>query len=249
MNSNLKNNEPNEQDLKDIIAEKEEIIKKLENELELSKQKNNLDIKNPKSNKNELDKLIGKNNELLNQNNKLQTELKMKEKYIQSLNATILRLKNNIEIYNKSKDKYEDFLNEKNELNEKINLITKKNLEEKELMGNLKQRNEDLNKTNEGLALQIKKYKLEIKNLQNLSNEKSNEIEIIFFNKEKKEASFNINVNQKEDISKIIKDLLSRNPELKNMTKEIKFNSSEINNESKVETSIYTAGLIKDLNI
>ena len=69
----------------------------------------------------------------------------------------------------KDEEKSEPIIIDKNNnIYEKIKEYKEKYEDKKEEIIELKLRNENLNKTNEGLAFQIKKYKLEIKNLQNL---------------------------------------------------------------------------------
>ena len=128
MNENNQKKEGNNfgiNNIKDSIAD--EIIKQMNNEIK-DKQRPNLDSQNSLSikdsnkdlnnqkipNKNEIIHLNDKSNDqLMTQNNNLKLELNMKENYIISLNTTISRLKNEIELYNMNKDKYDAILNDK----------------------------------------------------------------------------------------------------------------------------------------
>ena len=127
MDDNLDENKKEEKQsseifaLKDSIAEKQEIISQIK--LESEKGQSNLNIDNSNLNfnreddnvlnsqidkiQNNISKIKNEKDELLKQNNNLKNELKIKENYILSINATILRLKNNLEQFNKTKNKYE----------------------------------------------------------------------------------------------------------------------------------------------
>ena len=177
--------------LKQLISEKENVIKKLKEELDIIKnqnsENNNLS-QQIHSIENDLIQLKNDKDELIKQNDQIRSQLSVKENYIISLNATIIRLKNLNEVLNKNIDKYK-LLSEKNKSLEDELTELKKNFDEKnEIINDYKKKNEEINKTNEGLVLQIKKLKLE-----------KNEIE-----KEKKEIKVEADANKEflEEIKK-----------------------------------------------
>ena len=102
--------------LKQLISEKENVIKKLKEELDIIKnqnsENNNLS-QQIHSIENDLIQLKNDKDELIKQNDQIRSQLSVKENYIISLNATIIRLKNLNEVLNKNIDKYK-LLSEKN---------------------------------------------------------------------------------------------------------------------------------------